>query len=95
MLLEHFYCHFLYLVLKRNFFLVISNLNEKFYFRFTPLSSVVLSGLLRGKVTVVSAALAEMFSTGAELGRGKFVPPAGLRIYAVVVSIDLLFASSN
>jgi hypothetical protein len=56
-----------------------------------------LTGLLRGRVTVVSAVFEDMVSTGAELGRGMLVPLEGRLMYAVVVSpaLDLLFASSS
>lgn len=60
-----------------------------------PLSSGDFTERLSGKVTVASAVLVAIVSTGAELGLGTPVPPDGLLIYAVVVSDDLLLASSN
>lgn len=71
------------------------NLIRRLALRNVPLSSGGFKGRLRGKVTVVSAVLAAIVSTGAELGRGMPVPPDGRLIYAVVVSDDLLLASSS
>lgn len=59
------------------------------------MSSGDFNDRLSGKVTVASAVLVAIESTGAELGRGIPVPPEGLRMYAVVVSDDLLLASSS
>lgn len=65
-----------------------------------PLSSGCFNDRLSGNVTVVSALLVAIVSTGADDGLGTLVPAEGLLMYAVVVSgLDsagvLLLASSN
>lgn len=62
-----------------------------------PLSSGCFNDRLSGNVTVVSALLAAIVSTGAEDGLGTLVPVEGLLIYAVVSGLGraLLLASSN
>lgn len=65
-----------------------------------PLSSGCFNDRLSGKVTVVSALLVAIVSTGADDGLGTLVPTEGLLMYAVVVSgldnvVALLLASSN